>query len=385
MPKLIIIDPSLYSVGGHEFAMDLFLCNEAESRGYEPLVLSHKAFTGTVPFSYKAVFDNSLYSQSHNSAQADKRSYQLRNKEMFKTLSNTLFSRDIPKNSVILVHTACSSMLSGMAAWVFRLKRPDLRVRLVIRWGMERRRSSEAVGVELFRHAFQAWENVQSDVRFFVDSSPLQRHFVDLLSKNFPCTPIGVDFPNTPEIPAFQEKSSYCFVFAGAPRMSKGGKLLASAIINHLIDFSEDTFRIHLLGLNKEERALFKPLPTSHVHFEYNYLGGKSYIDYLMSGDVVLVPYSPKFYHLRTSHIFIEALGLGRAVIAAGHPWKKEILEGFTAPCGVIMKEWTVKGLTDAMREFRENASEICQNAISNAENVRGKHNPRTWLDCVLA
>ena len=384
MPKLIIVDPSLYSVGGHEFAMDLFLCREAQSRGYDPIVLSHKAFKGTAPFPYQAIFEDSLYSQAGKSEQADKKSYQRRNKAMFKTLSSTLLSADIPKDSVVLVHTACASMLSGMAAWLFRLKRPDLRIRLVIRWGMEHFRYSESSGVALFRHALQAWDKVPGDVQFFVDSSPLQRHFVALLSRRFPCTPIGVDFSDMPEIPAFQEKSSYSFVFAGAPRMSKGGQLLASAIIDYLIDFPEDKFHIHLLGLNQQERAFFTPLPASCVHFEHRYLGGKSYVDYLMSGDVILVPYSPKYYHLRTSHIFIEALGLGRAVIAAGHAWKTEVLDGFDVPCGVVMKEWTAEGLTAAMREFRKRAPVICQNAIANSAAVRAQHNPTAWMDCVI-
>jgi len=275
-------------------------------------------------------------------------------------------------------------MLTGLAAWLVRIKRLDIRVRIVLRWGVGRRFSSAEIGQELYAHCFQLWEKLSCDVQFFVDSRSLQEHFFSLYQKRFSCTPIGVNFSEIPDIPFFTEKSSYCFVFAGAPRLSKGGQLLASAIIDHLISYPEDRFRIHLLGLDSEEESIFGLLPSNRVELLYQYLEGKDYINYLMSGDVVLVPYSPEHYHLRTSHIFLEALGLGKPVVASGHPWMKHMLDGFAVPVGVVMEEWTATGLTKAMRAIRENVVELSQNAIANSKSVREQHNPKAWLECVL-
>ena len=86
MSKLIIIDPSLYTLGGHEYAMDLFLAQESIKLGYEPLVLSHRSFKEEAAFPCRPIFDYTPYSQNGESADKDKMSYQRGNKSILKNL-----------------------------------------------------------------------------------------------------------------------------------------------------------------------------------------------------------------------------------------------------------------------------------------------------------
>ena len=55
VPYCIIIDPCLFRFGGHEYAMNEFLCEEAQRSGYSPIVLCNHQFQEQASFPYKAI------------------------------------------------------------------------------------------------------------------------------------------------------------------------------------------------------------------------------------------------------------------------------------------------------------------------------------------
>jgi hypothetical protein len=98
-----------------------------------------------------------------------------------------------------------------------------------------------------------------------------------------------------------------------------------------------------------------------------------------MSGDVALIPYSPQGYELRTSHILLEVLGVGRAVITAQHPWMMNLLDSLPNPSGVFMEEWTIEGLVRAMSKIHARSWEYRNNAFKQSSLIRKTHNAQEW------
>ena len=160
---------------------------------------------------------------------------------------------------------------------------------------------------------------------------------------------------------------------------SKGGALLCEAIRIHLNNHPKDTFLVHICGLSKEEAASFYALPEQSVELVSEYRNGSDYFAHIMSGDIALIPYSPQGYELRTSHILLEALGSGRAVITAKHPWMMELLRTLPKPSGVLMEEWSPNGLSEAMSLMHHHSLEYRKNAFEQSSLIRKTHNAEEW------
>lgn len=384
MYSCIIIDPCMFRFGGHEYAMNEFLCTQAKEDGYKPLVLCNHQFKEPASFPYKAIFTYSPYASVGTSAKDDRAMFQFGNRDIFSELKKNIPVDHLPKNSMILIHSACSTILGGIARWLRQGQRSDLKLRIVMRWGMRTRHSTEEIGAKLFQRVCAQLGTLSCDTRFFVDSLCLQKHYQKIYDTTYTITPIGVDFRHAPKfIPPPVEKEHLSFVFSGTPMYSKGGPLLPESIRIHLRSFPNDRFILHICGLGKEEEALFTDLPTQNVTLVREYKKGAAFFTHLMEGDVALLPYSPQAYQLRTSHILLESLGVARGVIISAHPWMNQIIDNLPQQCGVSMKEWSANSLADAMHQFRLHKDELLKGAHDLSKHVRDTHNAGAWWKSV--
>ncbi|NRB72746.1 MAG: hypothetical protein HRU46_00145 [Verrucomicrobiales bacterium] len=79
-------------------------------------------------------------------------------------------------------------------------------------------------------------------------------------------------------------------------------------------------------------------------------LSEDEYIDLIVSGEVILLPYSPEGFRLRTSSILAEAWSLGTPVVVANHTWlAHQVVE---VGAGWIASQMTVDALAAALDEM---------------------------------
>ena len=380
MQRCIIIDPCLFRFGGHEYAMNEFLCEQAKESEYEPLVLCNHQFQETASFPYKAIFTYSPYASVGASEKDDRAMFQFGNRDVFAMLKNHISFEDISEGSMILIHSACPTILGGIARWLRLSKRSDLKLRIVMRWGVETRHHNKIIGAKLFQRVCNLISTLSCDTRFFVDSLCLQKHYQEIYDREYTITPIGVDFRHAPkQFSSPSPKESLSFVFSGTPLYSKGGRLLPEAIQMHLLRFPKDSFVLHICGLSPEEEHLFTALPSENITLVRAYKKGTEFFTHLMQGDVALLPYSPQAYKLRTSHILLESLGVGRGVIISPHPWMNQILDQLPESCGVSMKNWDAESLADAMHQFRMKQNSFLMAASIQSQYIRDTHNAKEW------
>ena len=382
MPHFIIIDPCLFSLGGHEVVMDHFMCQQAQVNGYEPLVLAHKNLDASVPFPCLPIFEFNPYHSDGANLKKDQQAFRLGNQSTFATLQKVLPSPRIAPKSVVVLHTACANILLGVVLWLSKLNRPDISLKAVFRWSIGHRYSSHEFGLQCFKQVFTRLKQLPN-YQLFVDSNSLQQHFQEFFPQNYAHTPIGVHFTHAPILPTDppKPKKRHTFVFAGTPYKSKGGTLLCPAIRAHCQQFPEDRFCIHVCGLTPPQRKQFENLPSQQVMLTYDFLHGAAYHNFIMQGDILLIPYNPKDYALRTSHILIEALGMGKAVIVSPHPWLQEQVS--TPPVGIIMKDWSARALAQAMREIKFDNT-YREQAWRHAPYIRNTHNPIAWFSSIM-
>jgi len=109
-----------------------------------------------------------------------------------------------------------------------------------------------------------------------------------------------------------------------------------------------------------------------------------SYFSFIASLDVVLVPYLPENYRMRTSHIFMEALGMGKAVITTPDTWMEEQLNALPNRCGVVMPSVDVDGLHVAMQQVHEHRKELADNTAHIAPKIRTEHCREAWFSYIM-
>jgi hypothetical protein len=386
MPKLIVIDPCLFNMSGHEYTMNKFIVEEGQKHGYNHLVLCHNGYKPNSQDTMHtvSVFRRSPYDKTEMSWEYDMAAINNGNQEIFTVLSKYLLSSFLPEGSMILLHTACNTLLVGLARWIKKIRRPDLKIRIVLRWPATRR-VFDREKAELFcKKACLIYPRLSGDIRFYADNRGLVEYYKNLTGLQFAQTPIGIQFHDAPQpAPPDLERHSLEFVFAGTPRKEKGIIHISNAISDHIDRYPQDIFHIHTIKAYNLAKK-FRDTYPNHVHTHNEFLSGTPYFEFLLRGDVVLIPYDVQSYELRTSHIFMEALGLGRAVIVSKDSWMEEVLQEFDAPLGVVMPSWDSEGLLHAMAELHERRSEILGNAFDHAEQIRRLHNPVQWMNMMF-
>jgi hypothetical protein len=83
-----------------------------------------------------------------------------------------------------------------------------------------------------------------------------------------------------------------------------------------------------------------------------NFESKDQYFTQFCRANVILLPYDPDIYALRTSSVFLEALGLGRLVITTNGTWMAHEL-GKRSASGLTMQSYTAQALRDCFEAAR--------------------------------
>lgn len=384
MPMLLIIDPCLYNKNGHEYAMNKCIFEEGKQFGYDPIVLSSTSFFPSPEDTMKVmtIFRCSPYDKKEISLEHDQKVLTLGNREIYEILTQYYPSENLPKGSMILLHTACNSLLVGLARWLKKIHRTDLSIRIVLRWPATRDVFHTEKAEDFCKKACSVYPKLKGDIRFYADNKGLVEYYEKRTGIPFALTPIGIHFQDIPPIPK-PNTGPLRFVFVGSPRVEKGIEQICSAIGVHVQTYPNDIFYIHCVGAYHLAQQLQEDFPHN-VYTCTESLSGRSYFEFIMQGDVVLIPYDIRAYHLRTSHIFMEALGLGRGVITTKDSWMEEVMTELEIPVGTIMQEWTKEGLLSALHEFHLQRSSLVHNAYHIAPKIRDTHNLTAWMKLMM-
>lgn len=381
---VVVVDPGMIGRGGHHLAINRFLFHETKKRGYRPLVLTSRFFTPESEDGFLGLptFAYSPYTLQGHTMDMLKR-FVVYNEDTRTALERRLPSKRLPKGAVFVVHTAFGCMLHGLLEYFFQLERADIHVRVVLRFPPRGAQSGGALADEMWKAVLRQWENLSCDVRFYTDLVSLKDWYQPFCPVEIGVTPIAVDFSKAPTPVPMREEGGLTFGFVGVPREEKGILLIAAAIREHLVRYPDDRF---LLQIPRAEEYILEALSSlpEQVTLIDALLFEESYFSFIASLDVVLVPYLPEKYRMRTSHIFMEALGMGKAVVTTPDTWMEEQLNALPSRCGVVMPSVDVEGLHVAMKQMHQHRTEIAENTAHIAPKIRTEHCREAWYSYIM-
>ena len=371
--KLIIIDGGFSTDHGHHYAMNDFICSEGKQRGYRGLVIGPQLYGKGMQrkifrkpsFLHRPVlrtsdYDVPLEPDGDNQEMFLYKAFQFSsyNMSIQQDLESTIPFERLSDGDMIIIHTAFLTSIIGIANWLRNNKGKKLKVRIVFRFPPWMYQVNRQFAEICFAEALNLWELVRADVILFTDIQEYTSYIKKKTSLPVYTTPMGLDFYDDIPIsdPKGTEESGYTFVAAGIPNKAKGSDLLPKAIRRHLQRFPKDRF---IIQENPQIRFedFYSPEPLDlypNVQFVRKSLKTREFHNLLLQGDILLNPYNPLHYEFRSSHIFIEGLGLNRVVIGGNLHWTREWMEK-VGNVGGILQDHTVDELVNVMSKVRSN------------------------------
>lgn len=383
--RVLVVDPGFSGHGGHHRAVSGMLVEAALARGMRAQALANIHLDGSspVPFPVARCLKGYPYVRASDSELSSAKIFVDENRILEESLRLSVPPGKVRPHDLFVVHTAVPEHLLAYHAWFSWIGRPDTSLRLILRFPPGFFRPQHAAYEEILaRYALHAWRDVPANVRFFADLDPLARYFSDLSGIPFGTTPIAIDFAGV-EARLRVPSDGLTWIFAGEARKAKGAGLVPAAFRAHLERHPNDRLRIQTMKLEPDDVAALEAL-GDRVDLVRETLHGADYLNYLASGDAVLVPYRPSTYWLRTSHILLESLGLARPVVTCGPSWMADQLAALPVPAGVVMADWTVEALIAAMAALASDADTLLANAYQVSSLVRSRNNAGALLDCML-
>ena len=400
--RLIVIDGGFSTDHGHHYAMNDFICSEGKQRGYRGLVIGPKLYANGIrrkifrkpgflhrPVLRTSDYDVPLEPDEDNQDFFLYKTFQFAsyNMSVQQDLESAIPVERLSDGDMIVVHTAFLTSIIGIARWLKNNTTKRLKVRIVFRFPPWIYQVNRQLAELCFVEAMRCWEQIQADVVLFTDIDEYTSYIRNRTSLPVYTTPMGLDFYDDIGLtaPKGTEETGYTFVAAGIPHKAKGSDLLPQAIHRHLETFPKDRF---ILQENPQRRYenFYEPTQIDlcpNVRIIRESLETKDFHMLLTQADILLNPYNPLHYEYRSSHIFIEGLGLNRVVIGGKLHWTQEWMEK-VGNVGAILQEHTVDELVRVMSQVRSNI-ELHRSAVAAvAQKIRLENNGTRWLDFVL-
>lgn len=353
--RFIIPDPSLIGYHGHHAEFARLLKAELGRSSRVTFYANFKAKTPLLlELMAQPVFWDSDYVTSGNFP------------ALYPALRDSIaesFGR-IPEASVdpaawIVMHTATIYQLGGLARWYAGLA-PDRRPRVFIQFQFPLEfQIDEGYWDEAMGKAREATEAIASlgTLQLSANSRALAERIGQQLGQACALMPLPIRWPAMlSESAPFSAPS---FGFFGGLRNEKGASLLAAAIPRFAARYPDTRFIVHAPEWESDKAAIdvLRRVPSVEL-LSQNFRAKEDYFAALRRSACILLAYSPAAYALRTSGIFLEAIGLGQLVVTTAGSWMASELEQRPDVTGYIMAAFTVDALLDALERARRGMSE---------------------------
>jgi glycosyltransferase involved in cell wall biosynthesis len=349
--RMIVLDPSLSSPGGHHFEFAMLL--RSLLAGTRKLTFYGNAAAD--PFAAAAInvrptFRDPVYPDAAGVPFTPL--YRAMTQSMTRALAS-VDAADLQVTTIAVSHTTTIFQLGALAQWYSSLAAPR-RPKLFIQFQhpidfLVEPFSERPRALALAKEAASVLTRAGS-VRFAANSETLTLHISSALERPCMLMPVPVRWPTGASLGA--PDPGVVFGFFGGLRREKGALLLAPAIAAFTSRYPGARFIVHAPpGSDRDAVTSLRHLPQVEL-IGRSFARKADYFALVARARWILLPYDPEPYALRTSGIFIEALGLGIPVVVTPGTWMASEFRARGSP-GLIMPDFSAAALAKCLEEAR--------------------------------
>jgi glycosyltransferase involved in cell wall biosynthesis len=347
-PRIVVLDPALKDFHGHHAEFARILLTELGTK-YDVQICCNFRAQNIIVYQLRAqpIFYDSIYNletiDDLNTFLAAKTRY------FFEAIQR-IRPTEVDSRTVILMHTLTIFQLGGLYQWLRTLpatQRP--KIFLQFQYPLEYRVNPASLAPRAVAFVRRVIADLMALTTVVLSSN--SRTLAARISKQLgqPCStmPLPVRWPET-EKPA-RLRRGVTFGFFGSLRSEKGSKLMAEVLPRFTAQFSDARFLVQAPPLESDGAAVKAIANLSAVELiRTNFAGKEEYFDRFLEADCILLPYDPSTYEVRTSSIFIEAMGLGIPIIVTRRTWMENEL-GENTKNVFFMDDFTTESLYTAL------------------------------------
>lgn len=379
--SIALLDPSCRFVSGHHFSLNKMLRDLATERGYSVQTIVHESCAQGLLDTLAAtpLFKTTAYvtfPDDNPSADTVIAALNHFNRQIFQETVDV--TPHFAQADRIIVSTASHWLLLGFYWWAEKAMRPDQTIDIVLMFppyyplGPRYKKLLD----DFYRNVFALWAHLGPRCRFITESDSITKAYARLGAHNIETCPIPVYISADDSSAVARQGDAfdgYRFLFAGDARGEKGSALLPDAVAR--LNREEVKFEVMLQSTAFAPQTLLDALDAGvdNLRVLNAEVHGDAFIELLKTADAILLPYDPRAYAERTSHILIESLGAGRPVVATQETWSADELRKLGHNCGELHKN-TSKAMARAMLKMAERGPTTAEAAAQIRNVVRTRH-----------
>jgi hypothetical protein len=385
--RLVILDPGLKEFSGHHFNYNGAILGECRVRGIDLSIYTSIQCTPDVLEALPATpcFEASTYDMQEI---ATRKEMETKFSFMNAILERDLMAhvtRDLGAEDLVLFLTTTVFQVVGVLNWYSTLVDPKPAICMQFMhhpWYLGLT-SDPDFCTTLQQQSMAAWQaSGHSRVRFAADNELLAGFLHRISGMPILLLPMPIRYPPLPG-PAASRSGPVRFGFLGDGRPEKGlHHFVTAALLQKDAPLPEAEFFIHVSNQHgRNAGEILRDVPNCQVLCRQ--VSNGDYWKLVGSCDVVVLPYDPRFYHIRGSGIVFEAMGMGKPVIVTAG----SCLDWLVAKHGGagLRCEGDGRSLLQAVEVIARDFHDFAVFAKGAAPAIRVRHSPSSFMDVLLA
>ncbi len=402
MRKVYLFDPQLHCTGGHYLNHDAQLVRDLQRRNIPVHIYGRVGASVTCEgIDVKPLFNKDIFTEMA----ADPQVWAMENfhavNEAFFTDLNRLPLEQFTGADLIYFPNLLQNQVYAVARWLGRFA-PDRRpaVGIMLRYlnhamdYVQARANKDLIAL-YYRFAVQRLMAVQPRTRICADTRELAHAYTQIIGVPVLELPNPMDVSRLINAGAPSRESdpsaSPLIVYQGHTSPLRGFQFLPEIIERCAKLKNKPRFLIQIqnpgnaqsMGLCDHVKGLER-LKGPSVELVYGALEAPLYYDMLARADVILLPYSPRFYGHGSSGGFTEAASVGKVVVVS--PGTVPARQGKEFDLGVVTAaSWKPAAMAEAVAQALQNLKTLQARAQAAAPAFRAEQCAAVLWDRVLA
>jgi hypothetical protein len=385
--RLVILDPGLREFSGHHFNYNNAIFKECQSRGIELSIYADEQCTEDVlnALPVTPCFALNTYCVMEINTKEDMESkFNFANAVLERDLMAHV-RRDLDSGDMILFLTTTVHQIVGVLNWYSTLAEPKPAICMQFMhqpWYLGLTSDPEYCTL-LQQQSMAAWRaSGHPRVRFAADNELLAGFLHRISGLPILLLPMPIRYPSLPGPTVASRSGPVRFGFLGDGRQEKGLHHFTNVILlQSEAPLPKAEFFVHVS--NEQGRNADQILgDVSNCRVLCQEVSNDGYWNLIDSCDVIVLPYDPKYYHIRGSGIVFEAMGMGKPVIVTAGScldWLLAKYGGSGLRCDY--EPWSLLRAVEAIAKGFPDFAAIAEAA---APAIQARHNPRNFMDVLL-